>query len=174
MSLRENPWDVESTISYFLKYKEKDSVTAKMEMTASMMLNSPPPKDLMQSRMSSFPSSESLSSAVSWKDPTEAYKEPAKIYVNGSVEVYDQTQYVKETLAEPQPVEHKYQDSVEAFHKSKVDMLPEQPVEHKYQDVGSFETFHKIKVDMLPEKYGFIKKHVKYLIKGPVISDSKV
>lgn len=113
-----------------------------MEMTASMMLNSPPNGGI-SSRMPSFPSSESISSAQSWHGPSVCDKKS---------QVHDQT--------------------VGCLSNSDIGNLIEkeevlEPI--YYQDY----VFRKITVDILPEKYGFIKKHVKYLIKASVISAFK-
>ena len=98
-----------------------------MELTASMMLQTPV-NDLMQtSKMKKFHSSESISSA-SWH--------------HGMISSHSD---------ENSPIS----DDLLQLNNAQLD---------KCVDTITSE----IKVDLLPEKYGFLKKHVKYLIQGPV------
>ena len=97
-----------------------------MEMTASMMLNSAGNDFVQSSRMSSFPSSESISSVMSWHGHAESLKTRPEI----ATEAVDQRPKVETCI-----------DKV---------------------------ALQQITVDLLPERFGFLKKHVKYLIKGPV------
>ena len=111
-----------------------------MEMTASMMLNSAVNDFAQSSRMSSFPSSESISSVISWHGTAESV-------------------------------------AIKSENRPLASETVDQPI--KSQVLQGENILQLFKVDLLAEKYGFLKKHFKYQIKGPVsflfnIKDSQV
>lgn len=118
-----------------------------MEMTASIMLNAQPVNDLMQtSRMSSFPSSESISSAVSWHGTSESYA-----INSGKSQLKESEKHLEINLN---------------TQGATLNSLENNDYVEK--------VFQKVSVEILPEKYGFLKKHFKYLITGPVSYRIKV